>query len=1607
MIKQRTFVEMPRLRRSVVWIVTILAVHGIDNVCSYDNSNDSQPLINYSIYQDGRHYGDAETYKEISEDSSNDESVRNNQIISTALSLSLLPTFLEKWNDFGHPDSTITMDNHIIYPNASRDVHPPEVKLKNPKPNPQLPKKIQSALILSSNEQSISEETYAIIMKNDTSTVITTEEPASNSDHVEPYPTNTSILSNIIKGKETDMKNIRHYYATNSKHNSSHHNEPHIIKVDEVSSSPFIHKNSVPFRTETSSGIIRNHTFSIVDKISSTDKTERSSSIKILPLRGLLASNISDYVRNAAINPNISVLLAPRNRYTSYMGSGVLSKPVPKKMHANHFERNVHNTFTKPGQQLNSTIGRLGKQLSIITGMLVLRHNSTNHLGTDTSNLTTNLENQNYSVNQLEYDDFIEIQDFESDVYNDTQMSVLNSKSSGYLKPALSNVSGKLDYLYNFKSHSKTGVSNYTQTPILNYRSSGNDTEKNESRYNFKSHYIANVFNDFGKNILQHNRSFLKFLLSSNIYLNRQKISTAHASEINDTHTFGSKPIFLVVPEKNRTKLNSTANNRFGLTSYPNPRKSQTHIKKSFPEINASTRPADKLFSDSIKKLFGSEMELTGWSIGKKPLPTPLVNHIEFSTSSTLINIPRTDDGFSNISLSEVKLPIKNDSSIKLNFPRENFTDKFISQSSNLASEPQRNVVRETLQFPSGNSSEDYTAYILQNEQQNGSISIWTTQTLDQQFGDPKRAEESNPNLNLEVQQHIFTSTEIINTNYTTEYEEHVFRNIIEWEKSQESWGLAWELHVYVMGSFFGVLSLYVFQNILRLRAFEKLFTSGYFISITLIMFVMGTTRALYLLFNPYNIRGFYPPILNELILNSGFLCITSAFAFLFLALLQTTEVKVFPQFVQSIGFVSGILIFQFTFSIMTDILHGLGLTKKILLLTRQVTVLFWAMTMAAGYFYVFGKLQKSAVTKQIKMIRIALTRLHIEGDQLPPKLPKPNLCLAVRLTTMIAVLIFLIVALHVFGIIYVNKIFHTEIPKPWAWWGYQLGDRILELLICFSISFVTTLPMSYMESKKSKCCNVFFQNMFNSVEYFCSENEEADSEIFPICFANYQSHPNPTFHTAPLERPRRLNHTNSLPTIPTFYKELGSGSHWKKISIAEGHEEEQTYPSRTSFLPSDISKPSTNLMFTTDNRPVISQSKLAERQSASLLYIDQGYIRFRTAADHEQPLHLSEDEPTEEESYHDENESTRVYGGSSIHTLCEDDFEQSSLSPYFHTGFHHSRLKRTSRWSLDTADNSIELSPELLSNVNELSTSMVELTPRKQGSTCSSESAANSFNVAFFFNRSARDAPNISQILFGEVYEEKTYSVDIPGLMARSVSPITACARRNHEFQLNLNLPYSKNEEQVNVACGTEDITPDSAVYLDLQLSQENSCLESTNVLLETSRRKSSFSHSMTDLNKLRTFIMSPDECSKTKQYSWGFFDRLKYSTFSLNANMNSYEPLKSDDITLKGACALHRLQTEVKLRRSSSDNGPALFENCTFFTSLRNVKKGTLAKKEQLYQGDSGLLKDSSNNLIQVDQACQTDPMITQEKCFTTRNETKKDQCGRSMFNNKVLIV
>ncbi|XP_022248855.1 uncharacterized protein LOC111087221 [Limulus polyphemus] len=828
------------------------------------------------------------------------------------------------------------------------------------------------------------------------------------------------------------------------------------------------------------------------------------------------------------------------------------------------------------------------------------------------------------------------------------------------------------------------------------------------------------------------------------------------------------------------------------------------------------------------------------------------------------------------------------------------------------------------------------------------------------------------------------------------------------WKKAKITWGLAWDVHVYMMGSLFTLLAVYSFVSVLRLKTFVRLLSRGYFMSLNIMMFFMGVSRAVYLLYDPYNLQGKYPAVLAYFVFNSGYPFLTSAFSILFLALLQATKVELLSPKIQKPSILAGIIIFHFSFSLTTDILVGSFVKAGILLFVCQVMFCMWSLFLSVGYFHIFSKLYRAALRKQSEMIRVTFTKLHIDGAKLPKKLPRPTLGLAVKVTLVTAVFGLMMTALQLYGIIRVYSVFVKNKPEPWPWWAYQLGCRILELAMCLTMSFIATQPMRHFESSDGKCCNLLLWFPCNVFIGCCCKGEEMDYEAYSYYYANYQGIRNGAFNNASFDDPRRWEQGNSLPIIRTFSVEADDTVPLKSLPNRSRPNENRTNPSEICLLTSQKANHiscSTNDDLSNSLKTVVplgtmssaSDSRLAGDKPPSMLYKEKGIIRFRREGDPEQPMEFTDQEDGSiEDLSNEDNESTKAYAGSSVHTLFVDNVESAPLSPFFQSGCHP-RFKRMSRCSLETTDNSVNLSSEQLSNMasrNGLSGSALDFHLRKYGSTCSSESAANSFDVTFFLNPPSEEQNKIEHKL--DENDENKDRVNGYDVMLRSFSPLAERIRQHQELPLTLNLSNRKGYRavQVNVACGTDDITPDSAVYLDLQLSQNNNCeQENAPSVVVSNVKRAPFSHSMNDLTKSNANSPTSETNSKCKRSSRGFLNKLKGSTFSLNTNMNGYEPLESDECSPRRRMSSKGSRPEGKIRRVSSDRRPFSTSECYYGTNIEYKDDGSFG---ELHHVDSGLLRDSPDVILQIDEAAQTDPLEVQEGIMTICSEIGR--LGRS---------
>ncbi|KAF8790022.1 uncharacterized protein LOC129960791 [Argiope bruennichi] len=859
-----------------------------------------------------------------------------------------------------------------------------------------------------------------------------------------------------------------------------------------------------------------------------------------------------------------------------------------------------------------------------------------------------------------------------------------------------------------------------------------------------------------------------------------------------------------------------------------------------------------------------------------------------------------------------------------------------------------------------------------------------------------------------------------------------------EWNHAREIWGIAWDCHCYIIGISFAIIAFYSFISLLRIKTFVTLLATGYYTTTNLLICVTCLLRALYLLYDPYNLTGKYPVFVSQILQKITLPCLTSCFCILFLALLNFTNTQFLTEKFQRPSVLALLIIFIFSLFVTVEIAISNFYVSSTVLLVCYLIIISCSSLSSICYFFTFKRLHHRALRKQGEMIRLTFTKLHIDGAQLPKKLPKPTLGLAVKLVLVSSFIQILLFFLSPYAMIFLRGLFpKMDVPNPWFWWGYQLSCRILELLFCATMSFVATQPLKHFEIGDNRFCSILMWFPCSSFAECFRKEEVVDFEAHSDNYANPQGLRRTDFNA--VASSRRLQ-TNSLPTFRTPLTEVDANLPMRTLPCTGRHTNHASALSLLSYYRSKRTLSlSTNegledLERTLCNQTVSSSDGRNTLRPASMLYKDNGFIRFRRENDPEQPMEMSDEDdntPEEADTSLEDADSTKANVGSSFHSLLEGDVVRNTLSPFFQIGYKR-RFRKMSRVSIETTDYSADVSSDQLSNVvnlrNGLSSSALDFHTRKYGSTCSSESAANSFDVTFFLNSNSspemQTSPtsttpaslNICSAYRSETEDDKTSSVEGHEVMLRSVSPIVKRASSGR-LSLNLNLHTSGDANQssghVNVACGTEDITPDSAVYLDLHLSRENSIsptipkgLLSSNLNLppklspvdsftkstdgisplspETSSESQSISPTSQSLSELRT--SNSYVVPRMRKHSRGLLCKLRGSTFSLNAAFYGYEPLKHVDSK----------KNRKKCERSSSDRRPlseGQLELHPRMTPLGDFwHRATATGSGHL--GDSGLLGDCGVALVDV--ASQTEDIDFSEYANKNCKQLIKGSAG-----------
>lgn len=258
-----------------------------------------------------------------------------------------------------------------------------------------------------------------------------------------------------------------------------------------------------------------------------------------------------------------------------------------------------------------------------------------------------------------------------------------------------------------------------------------------------------------------------------------------------------------------------------------------------------------------------------------------------------------------------------------------------------------------------------------------------------------------------------------------------------DWSIAFDQWGEAWGIHVYLFAVIFTLIAFYAAYQIgFSLHAgLKKKYLS---FCLNIVMFLLGCTRAFVLFTDPYmqgttinNVR------VVRLIWALGSPCLTSADGLVILTLVETARISVAPPRMQKFRVIINIILFHFSYVIITEFIVAKFIAAKAMLVVCQVFFIVWGAVLAVGYFVLAFKLNRKLFGH--KDVKSRKDKLYI------------HVIYVSGINNLIISALFSYSAFSEFGV-YSDMKF----VDAWSWWRLQTYLRVVEVVAAVLIFTVS-----------------------------------------------------------------------------------------------------------------------------------------------------------------------------------------------------------------------------------------------------------------------------------------------------------------------------------------------------------------------------------------------------------------------------------------------------------------------------------------------------------------------------------------------------------------------
>ncbi|XP_056622463.1 proline-rich transmembrane protein 4 [Triplophysa dalaica] len=311
---------------------------------------------------------------------------------------------------------------------------------------------------------------------------------------------------------------------------------------------------------------------------------------------------------------------------------------------------------------------------------------------------------------------------------------------------------------------------------------------------------------------------------------------------------------------------------------------------------------------------------------------------------------------------------------------------------------------------------------------------------------------------------------------------------LTDWNAAMATWGLAWELQVYGLGC---VFSLVAMLSALSLMCLPLRWPSGcaYFSLLHLLQLLTGSSRALWLLYDPYGQKDRIPAGIARLLHEAAYPCLVASFGLLLLLLTARSCTQLLSQntLQRSSCLLAALVLLHLAVVMASVAILQLFPTLPVVPLIPPAAFLSMSVLLSMTYLLLYCCARADA--KHIY-------RLSENSPERPAchasRCPFTEARMwerAARAGVFSALFLLACGGLRLYAMLYAGGLTNGVMVglMPWPWWAFQLSCRVCEAGVCLTIALIITHPLL--------CCGVPLTNSSGFGSLFKkSQNESGES---------------------------------------------------------------------------------------------------------------------------------------------------------------------------------------------------------------------------------------------------------------------------------------------------------------------------------------------------------------------------------------------------------------------------------------------------------------------------------------------------------------------------------